>query len=88
MSILLISKYILIVAVVIFMFAAVKIVSHRTIAMGLIGCASFSLAISVLLLVVGDIYAIEFYRDIALALLLLGVVGTVAFSMALRRGGS
>ena len=88
MSILLISKYILIVAVVIFMFAAVKIVSHRTIAMGLIGCASFSLAISVLLLVVGDIYAIEFYLDIALALLLLGVVGTVAFSMALRRGGS
>jgi energy-converting hydrogenase B subunit B len=88
MSILLISKYILIVAVVVFMFAAVKIVTHRTIAMGLIGCATFSLAISVLLLVVGDIYAIEFYRDIALALLLLGVVGTVAFAMALRRGRS
>ena len=85
MDILIISKYILIVALIIFMFAAVRIVTHRTVAMGLIGCATFSLAISVLLLTVGDIYAIEFYSDIALALLLLGVVGTIAFAMALRR---
>ncbi|RBQ22413.1 hypothetical protein ALNOE001_21600 [Candidatus Methanobinarius endosymbioticus] len=86
MSILLISEYILIVALVIFMFAAVRILTHKTIAMGLIGCATFSLAISVLLLTVGGMYEIEFYKDIALTLLLLGVVGTIAFAMALRRG--
>ncbi|MCL2687092.1 MAG: hypothetical protein FWE58_00980 [Methanobrevibacter sp.] len=85
MDILIISKYILILALIIFMFAAIRIVTHKTIAMALIGCATFSLAISVLLLTVGDIYAIEFYSDIALALLLLGVVGTIAFAMALRR---
>lgn len=85
MDILLISEYILIIALIIFMFAAVRILTHKTIAMGLIGCATFSLAISVLLLTVGDIYAIEFYKDIALALLLLGIVGTIAFAMVLRR---
>ncbi|KZX15663.1 putative monovalent cation/H+ antiporter subunit F [Methanobrevibacter cuticularis] len=85
MDILLISEYILIIALVIFMLAAVRIITHRTIAMGLIGSATFSLAISVLLLTVGAIYEIEFYKDIALALLILGVVGTIAFSMALRR---
>ncbi|BBL62347.1 MAG: hypothetical protein ISP01_09385 [Methanobrevibacter arboriphilus] len=85
MSILLISEYILIVALVIFMFAAVRILTHKTIAMGLIGCSTFSLAISVLLLIVGNIYTIDFYKDIALALLLLGVVGTIAFAVALRR---
>lgn len=85
MDILLISEYILIIALVIFMIAAVRILTHKTIAMGLIGSATFSLAISVLLLTVGDIYAIEFYKDIALALLLLGIVGTIAFAMVLRR---
>lgn len=88
MSILLISEYILIVALVIFMFAAVRILTHKTIAMGLIGCTTFSLAISVILLTVGGIYEIEFYKDISLALLLLGVVGTIAFAMALRRDSS
>lgn len=88
MSILLISEYILIAALVIFMFAAVRILTHKTIAMGLIGCATFSLAISVLLLTVGGMYEIEFYKDISLALLLLGVVGTIAFAMALRRDSS
>ena len=85
MDILLISEYILMVALVIFMFAAIRILTHKTVAMGLIGCATFSLAISVILLTVGNIYAIEFYKDIALALLLLGVVGTIAFAMVLRR---
>ena len=85
MNVLLISEYILIVALVIFMFSAIRMLTLKTIAMGLIGCATFSLAISVLLLTVGNIYAIDFYKDIALALVLLGVVGTIAFAMALRR---
>jgi energy-converting hydrogenase B subunit B len=85
MDMLLISEYILIGALIIFMFVAIRIVTHKTIAMGLIGSATFSLAISLLLLVVGDVYNIEFYKDIALSLLILGVIGTIAFAMALRR---
>jgi energy-converting hydrogenase B subunit B len=86
MSIFLISQYILIFALIIFMLASIRILSYNTIAMGLIGCATFSLAISVLLLVVGDIYEIAFYDYIAFTLLLLGVVGTIAFAVVLRRG--
>lgn len=85
MEILLISEYILIVALVIFMFAAIRITTHKTIAMGLIGSATFSLSVSVLLVIVGEMHGIDFYKDIALALLVLGVVGTIAFAMALRR---
>jgi energy-converting hydrogenase B subunit B len=59
--------------------------TQGTIAMGLIGCTTFSLAMSLFLLTYGNIYAIEFYKDIALALILLGVVGTIAFAIALRR---
>lgn len=85
MDVLLISKYILIVALVIFMLASIRILTHKTIAMGLIGCSTFSLAAAVLLLVVGDMYSIGFTKDISLALLLLGVVGTIAFAIVLRR---
>ena len=80
-----ISEYILIVALTIFMFAAIRITTHRTVAMGLIGSATFSLSVAVLLVTVGGIHGIGFYGDIALALLVLGVVGTIAFAMALRR---
>jgi len=85
MDLLLISEYILIAALAIFMFAAIRIVTHKTIAMGLIGSFSIASVVSVLILIVGDIYNIGFYRDIAFALLLLGIVGTIAFAMALRR---
>ena len=85
MEILVISEYVLMVSLVIFMFAAIRITTHRTIAMGLIGSATFSLSAAVLLVIVGEMHDIGFFKDIALALLLLGVVGTIAFAMALRR---
>ena len=85
MDILVISEYILIVSLIIFMFAAIRITTHRTVAMGLIGSATFSLSVAVLLVTVGEMHGIGFYGDIALALLVLGVVGTIAFAMALRR---
>jgi len=85
MDILVISEYILIASLTIFMFAAVRITTHRTVAMGLIGSATFSLSVAVLLVTVGEMHGIGFYGDIALALLVLGVVGTIAFAMALRR---
>jgi energy-converting hydrogenase B subunit B len=86
MDILLISQYILIVALVIFLIAAVRITTHKTIAMGLIGSATFSLGIAVLLLAYGTIWPIKFCTDIAMALLVLGIVDTIAFSVVLRRG--
>ncbi|MDR3290716.1 MAG: hypothetical protein LBT10_01060 [Methanobrevibacter sp.] len=85
MEILLISQYILMVSLVIFLLVAIKITTNKTIAMGLIGSATFSLGIAILLLVYGNIHNIEFCKDIALALLILGVIGTIAFSIVLRR---
>ncbi|MDR0911370.1 MAG: hypothetical protein LBM96_02055 [Methanobrevibacter sp.] len=85
MEIFLISEYILIIALIIFIIAAIRMATQSTIAMGLIGCATFSLGASILLLILGDIYSLEFYKDIVMALLILGVVGTIAFSLALRR---
>ena len=38
------------------------------------------------IVVVGNIYSIGFFKDIALALLLLSIVGTVGFSVVLKRG--
>ncbi|KZX14150.1 monovalent cation/H+ antiporter complex subunit F [Methanobrevibacter curvatus] len=85
MEIFLFSQYVFIIALIIFLFAAVRMTTQGTIAMGLIGCATFSLSMSLFLLTYGNIYSIEFYKDIALALILLGVVGTIAFAIALRR---
>jgi energy-converting hydrogenase B subunit B len=73
------------VSLVIFLLVAIKITTNKTIAMGLIGSATFSLGIAILLLVYGAIHNIEFCKDIALALLILGVIGTIAFSIVLRR---
>ncbi|MDR2873421.1 MAG: hypothetical protein LBV42_01530 [Methanobrevibacter sp.] len=84
MEILLISQYILIISLIIFSLASIRITTHKTRAMGLIGSATFSLGIAVLLLAYGTIYSIEFCKDIAMALLILGIVGTIAFSVVLR----
>lgn len=86
MEILLIAEYFLIIALVIFLIAAMRIISYKSVSMGLIGTSSATLAISLVLVTVGTIYEIGFFKDIALALLLLGIVGTVGFSMALKRG--
>lgn len=80
-----ISQYILIIALVIFMFAAIRMATHKTIAVGLIASAVFSFAAALLLLIVGEIYNISFYADISLALILLGFIGTIAFTVAIRR---
>ena len=85
MELLLISHYILIIAIIIFMFAAIRMATHNTIAMGLIASSVFSFTMALLLLIVGDLQNIGFYRDISLALILLGFVGTIAFAAAIRR---
>jgi len=86
MEILLISEYFLIVALVIFLIVSMRIITYKSVAMGLIGTSSLTLGISLALVTAGTILNIGFFKDIALALLLLGIVGTVGFATVLRRG--
>ncbi|MDO5843059.1 MAG: hypothetical protein Q4Q24_07320 [Methanobrevibacter ruminantium] len=86
MEILLICECFLIIALVIFLIVSMRVISYKSVSMGLIGTSSATLAISLALVAVGTIYEIGFFKDIALALLILGIVGTVGFSVALKRG--
>jgi len=84
-ELLLISHYILIIAIIIFMLASIRMASHSTIAMGLIASSVFSFTVALLLLIVGEMHNIGFYRDISIAIILLGFVGTIAFAAVIRR---
>ena len=85
MEILLISEYFLLVALVIFLISSMRVISYKSVAMGLIGISSLTLVVSIILVVAGTVLGLGFFKDIALALLLLGVVGTIGFAMVLRR---
>ena len=63
MDILLICECFLIIALIVFSFATLRIITYKSTSMGLIGTSS----------------------DIALALLLLGIVGTIAYAAVMRR---
>ena len=82
MEILLISEYF---ALVIFLISSMRVISYKSVAMGLIGTSSLTLAVTIILVVAGTVLGLGFFKDIALALLLLGVVGTIGFAMVLRR---
>ena len=86
MDILFISKYILVIALIIMMLAALRISAYRTTSMGLLGSSVVVVAFAVALLVGGSFYNLEFYRDISLALIFFGFVGTVAFAIVLGGG--
>lgn len=86
MEILLISECFLIIALIIFLIASLRIISFKSVSMGLIGTSSATLAISLALIAIGTMYGIGFFKDIALALLILGIVGTIGFSVALKKG--
>ena len=81
MDILIISKYILIIAFIIMMIVALRISAYRTTTMGLLGSSVVVVAFAVSLLVFGSMYNLAFYRDISLALIFFGFVGTVAFAV-------
>ena len=53
--------------------------------MGLLSSSVVVVAFALSLLVVGDMYDISFFKDISLALVLFGFIGTVAF--AVTQGG-
>ena len=86
MDILLISEYILIIALVIMLIAAVRAGAYKSNSMGLLGTSVATVVFAMILLIIGVLLNLEFYRDISLALIFFGFVGTVAFASVL--GGS
>ncbi|AEG19193.1 monovalent cation/H+ antiporter complex subunit F [Methanobacterium paludis] len=84
MNILLLSEYILMAALAIFAVATIRITTRKTIAMGLVGVGGLSISVATLLILVNNIYGLQFCRDIATALVFLGPVGTIAFAKVLR----
>ena len=83
MDILLISKIILVIALIIMMLVALRASAYKSVSMGLLGSSVVVNAFALALLVVGELYNLQFYRDISLALIFFGFVGTIAFSVVL-----
>ena len=83
MDILLISKYIVLIALIIMMLVSLRASAYKSTSMGLLGSSVVVVAFAVALLIVGDLYHIEFSRDISLALIFFGFVGTIAFAVTL-----
>ena len=86
MDILFISKYIVVIALMIMMLAALRASAYKSTSMGLLGSSAVVNAFAVALLIVGGLYNLEFFRDISLALIFFGFVGTVVFSVVLGGG--
>ena len=83
MDILSISKYFMIIALMIFMLVALRASAYKSTSMGILGSSAVVNAFAVLLLIIGVLYNLEFFRDISLALIFFGFVGTVAFAAVL-----
>lgn len=87
MDILSISKYFMIIALMIFMLVALRTSAYKSTSMGILGSSAVVNAFAVLLLIIGGLYNLEFFRDISLALIFFGFVGTVAFAVVLGGDG-
>lgn len=83
MDILFVSKFILVIALIIMMLASLRAGAYKSTSMGLLGSSIVVNAMAVVLLIGGEIYNLQFYRDISLALIFFGFVGTVAFAVTL-----
>ena len=83
MDILFIAKYIVVIALIIMMLAALRASAYKSTSMGLLGSSIVVNAFAVALLIVGGLYNLEFFKDISLALIFFGFVGTVAFAVVL-----
>lgn len=81
MDILFISKYILVIALIIMMLVSLRISAYKSTSMGLLGSSVIVNAFAVALLIGGDLYNLQFFRDISLALIFFGFVGTIAFAV-------
>ncbi len=65
------------------MLAALRASAYKSTSMGLLGSSIVVNAFAVALLICGEIYNLAFYRDISLALIFFGFVGTIAFAVVL-----
>ena len=83
MDILIISKFIVVIALIMMMLAALRASAYKSTSMGLLGSSIVVNAFAVALLICGEIYNLAFYRDISLALIFFGFVGTIAFAVVL-----
>ena len=83
MDIFIISKFIVVIALIIMMLAALRASAYKSTSMGLLGSSIVVNAFAVALLICGEIYNLAFYRDISLALIFFGFVGTIAFAVVL-----
>ena len=81
MDILFISKIIVVIALMIMMLAALRASAYKSTSMGLLGSSVIINAFALVLLVGGEMYNLAFYRDISLALIFFGFVGTIAFAV-------
>ena len=86
MDILFISKYIVVIALIIVMLAALRASAYKSTSMGLLGSSLIVNAFAVVLLIGGDLYNLGFFRDISLALIFFGFVGTIAFAVVIGGG--
>ncbi|MGZ7043804.1 MAG: monovalent cation/H+ antiporter complex subunit F [Methanobacterium sp.] len=84
MDILLLSEYILMAALAFYSIATIRIATRKTISMGIVGLLGLSIAVATILILTNNIYGISFCRDIAYALVILGPIGTIAFSKVIR----
>ncbi|MDO5824499.1 hypothetical protein [Methanobrevibacter sp.] len=83
MDVLFISKYIVVIALMIIMLTALRIGAYKSTSMGLLGSSIVINAFAVALLIIGELYNLEFFRDISLALIFFGFVGTIVFAAVL-----
>ncbi len=84
MDLLLISEYILLAALAFYSIATIRIATRKTISMGIVGLLGLSAAVATILILTNNIYGIDFCKDIAYALVILGPIGTIAFSKVIR----
>jgi energy-converting hydrogenase B subunit B len=84
MDILTISEYILMAALAIYAIATIRIATRKTISMGIVGLLGLSISVATLLILVKNIYGIAYCETIAYALVILGPIGTIAFSKVIR----
>ncbi|MCD7781808.1 MAG: hypothetical protein LUG89_03815 [Methanosphaera sp.] len=86
MDFLTLSELFLMVCLIIYMLASVKIAARRTTGSALAGVAGFTISSAVVLTMVSSLTGIDFCRDIAFAILILSPVGTIAAAYVLGGG--
>lgn len=86
MDILLISKCIVLISLILFMIAALRIGAFKSASIGLLSASAIVVAFALVLALISTIFNINYSKDIVLALILFGFVGTIAFSIVLGEG--